>query len=289
MRLGFAGLGIMGRPMARNLLAAGADLTVWNRTPERADELVAHGARPAATIEDLFAASDAVILMLADEAAVDATLDRGTERFGALVRSTTVVHMGTVSPEYSAGLDADIRRAGGRYVEAPVSGSRVPAENGDLVAMLAGDSAAVEDVRPHLAPMCRDTVVCGPVPNALLLKLAVNIVLITTVTGLAESVAFAARNGLVLEQLRAVLDAGPMASNISRGKLPKLLDRDFDAQAACADVLKNNRLIVEAARRSGAATPLLDQCHALFAETLGLGLGAADMAAVVAAIEARSV
>ena len=196
--------------------------------------------------------------------------------------------MGTTSPAYSRGLEADIRSAGGRYVEAPVSGSRKPAEAGQLVAMLAGEADAVVDIRPVLAPMCRETMVCGLVPNALLMKLSVNLFLISLVTGLAEAVHFAENNGLDLKQLLAVLDAGPMASDVSRVKAPKLVGRDFAVQAAISNVLENNRLIAEVAREIGIASPLLDVCHALYTETLALGLGEADMVAVLKAIEARS-
>jgi 3-hydroxyisobutyrate dehydrogenase len=196
--------------------------------------------------------------------------------------------MGTTSPAYSRGLEADIRSAGGHYVEAPVSGSRKPAEAGQLVAMLAGAADTVETVRPMLAPMCRETMVCGPVPSALLMKLSINLFLIALVTGLAEAVHFAQRNALDLSQFLAVLNAGPMASDVSRVKAPKLIERDFSVQAAISNVLENNRLIAEAARESGIASPLLDVCHALYGEALGLGLGEADMAAVLEAIEARS-
>jgi 3-hydroxyisobutyrate dehydrogenase len=95
-------------------------------------------------------------------------------------------------------LEADIRAVGGHYVEAPVSGSRKPAEAGQLVAMLAGDADAIADARPLLTPMCRETMICGPVPNALLMKLSVNLFLISLVTGLAEAVHFADRHGLNL-------------------------------------------------------------------------------------------
>jgi 3-hydroxyisobutyrate dehydrogenase len=198
------------------------------------------------------------------------------------------VHMGTTSPAYSRALEADVRAAGGSYVEAPVSGSRVPAENGRLVAMLAGEERAVETVRPLLAPLCQETFVCGPVPDALLMKLSVNLFLITLVTGLTEAFHFAERQGLDRRLLLDVLDAGPMASPVSRMKAPKLLAGDFDVQAAALDVLKNNRLIAEAARASGTASPLLDVCHALFEETVSLGHGGEDMVAVLRAIEART-
>jgi 3-hydroxyisobutyrate dehydrogenase len=196
--------------------------------------------------------------------------------------------MGTTSPDYSEGLAEFVIAAGGSYVEAPVSGSRKPAENAELVAMLAGDPDAIERVRPVLAPMCRETFVCGPVPRALSMKLAVNVFLITTVTGLAESFHFADRHGLDPELLRSILDAGQMASSISRVKTAKLAARDFEIQAGIADVLKNNQLVLDAARSAGVAAPLIEVCHDLFAETVGLGRGTEDMAAVITAIEART-
>ena len=286
--VGFIGLGAMGEAMALNLVKAGTPLVVWNRTPAKTATLVAAGAQPALDAAEVFARARTVILMLVDGAAIDAVLDRGGPTFASRVHERTIVHMGTTSPAYSRGLQADIRSAGGRYVEAPVSGSCKPAEAGQLVAMLAGDADAVEALRPLLAPMCRETMVCGPVPNALLMKLSVNLFLIALVTGLAEAVHFAQRNGLDLSQFLAVLNAGPMASDVSRVKAPKLIDRDFAVQAAISNVLENNRLIAEAARENGIASPLLDVCHALYGEALGLGLGEADMVAVLRAIEARS-
>ncbi len=285
---GFIGLGIMGRPMALNLLRAGVPLLVWNRTMPKARVLEAAGAEVAPHAASVFARSDVVILMLADGDSVDAVLARGTPEFAGRVADRTVVHMGTTSPAYSAGLEADIRAVGGRYVEAPVSGSRVPAEAGELVAMVAGDFDAVETVRPLLEPMCRDINVCGAVPSALLTKLATGLFLITLVTGLAESFQFARKHGLDLDQFTKILGAGQMASPIMRVKAPKLAHEDFTAQAAIADVLKNARLVATEAAAAGLASPLIEICQALYEETFRLGLGDADMAAVVKALEART-
>jgi len=272
----------MGEAMALNLARAGTPLVVWNRTAGRCAPLAAAGATVAGTPAEVVAAADVTMLMLADAPAIDAVLD------GVSVVDKIIVHMGTTSPAYSALLEGRIVAGGGRYVEAPVSGSRKPAEAGELVAMLAGDPGAVGVVRPLLRPMCRESVVCGPVPHALTMKLAVNLFLITMVTGLAEAVHFAAGHGLDLEQVVSVLDAGPMASAVSRVKGRKLVDRDFSVQASITNVLDNNRLVAEAARRPGLASPLLDAAHALYAETLALGHGSRDMAAVVHAIEART-
>lgn len=286
--IGFIGLGTMGEPMALNLMTAGAPLVVWNRTATKADILAAAGADVARDVSELFALSSTVIVMLVDGDAMDQVLDRGGDAFDARVGGHTLVNMGTTSPVYSRQLEADIHAAGGRYVEAPVSGSRGPAESGQLVAMIAGESDAVAEVESLLIPLCREAMKCGPVPNALLMKLAVNLFLISLVTGLAEAVHFAESNRLDLNQFLAVLDAGPMTSDVSRVKVSKLVRRDFAVQAAISNVLENSRLVTEAARDAAIASPLLDVCHALYGETFALGLGGADMVAVLRAIEARS-
>ncbi|MFF3350432.1 NAD(P)-dependent oxidoreductase [Streptomyces sp. NPDC002779] len=286
--IGFIGLGVMGQPMALRLARSGTPLVVWNRTRARSEPLREAGAVVVEGPAEVFARTDVVLLMLADDLALDSVLGRGTPHFAERVAGHVVVHMGTTSPAYSRDLESDVRSAGGRYVEAPVSGSRVPAERGQLVGMLAGAEDAVTVVRPLLAPVCRTTFVCGPAPNALLMKLAVNLFLITQVTGLTEAFHFAERQGLDRQLFLDVLDAGPMASAVSRMNASKLLDRDFAVQAAAHDVLKNNRLIAEAARGTGLASPLLDVCHALFEETVASGYGGEDMAAVLRALEART-
>jgi 3-hydroxyisobutyrate dehydrogenase len=289
MSIGFLGLGVMGGPMALNLAKAGTPLVVWNRSADKCDPLRAAGAKVATSPAEVFDEARVVLLMLAGGDAIDSALGRGPAGFDVDVAGRTIVHMGTTPPGFSRRLEADVRAAGGRYVEAPVSGSRTPAEAGELVAMLAGESAAVRDVRPVLGPMCRETIVCGPVPNGLLMKYSVNLFLVTMVTGLAEAAHFADRHGLDMQQFMGVLDAGPMASSVSRVKVRKLVDRDFRVQAAIADVLENNcDPIADAARQAGIASPLLDVCRALFGEAHSLGLGATDMVTVIRAIEQRT-
>ncbi|KWI46540.1 2-hydroxy-3-oxopropionate reductase [Burkholderia pseudomultivorans] len=286
--VGFIGLGVMGTPMALNLARAGTPLVVWSRSNRNDDALRDAGARVADGPDDVFAACRTVILMLANDAATDAVLGRGTADFGRRVAGHTIVNMGTHPPEYSRTLADEVAAASGRYVEAPVSGSRKPAEAGQLVVMLAGAPDDVDAVRSLVQPLCRDSFVCGDVPAALTMKLAVNLFLITMVTGLTEATHFAQRHGIDLARFADVLNAGPMASDVSRVKLGKLVESDFSVQAAITDVLKNARLVAEAARSIGIASPLLDICHALYGETERAGHGSDDMVAVIRAIEQRT-
>jgi 3-hydroxyisobutyrate dehydrogenase len=161
-RIGFLGLGVMGQPMALRLAGAGADLVVWNRTAARCRLLTDAGAQVVGSAAEVLASAGTVVVMLSDERAVDEVLGRGNPSFATLVRDRVLVVMGTHAPSFSRSLEVDVLAAGGAYVEAPVSGSRQPAESGDLVAMLAGaDDAVLDRTRTVIAPMVRHAVVCG--------------------------------------------------------------------------------------------------------------------------------
>lgn len=281
MQVGFLGIGTMGLPMARRLLGAGVPLRIWNRTRARAELLIADGATVVETVDDLFAGSDVVLVSLLDRHAVDAALGRGTPAFAARVAKATLVMLGTTSAEYSRELADEVRAHGGRHVEAPVSGSRVPAERGELIGMLAGPDEDVRRVEPLLAPLCREIVHCGAVPNALRLKLAVNHYLIATVAALAEATRVAEALDIDLALFRRVLDAGPMASAVSRAKLEKLVQREFSPQAAIGDVAQIAALVAEQARTASVPAPLIAECECLFAAACERGLSALDMAAVL--------
>lgn len=287
-RIGLVGLGRMGEPMALNLLRGGMSLHVWNRSPQALERVAAAGGVAAADARTVLRANAITLLMLANDRAIDLVLERGTGAFAANVSGRLIVHMGTTAPEYSEALEADIKAAGGLYVEAPVSGSRKPAEEGTLVAMLAGETAAVAQVRPLLAPICATSFTCGAVPGALRMKLSVNLYLIVMVAGLVEATHFAARNHVDLDLFRAVLDAGPMASAVSRMKLAKLVAGDFAAQASIDDVLMNSRLVDEAARAAGAAAPLIAESRQLLEQAEALGLGGLDMVGTLRALEAKA-
>ena len=278
----------MGEPMALNLVQAGMPLVVWNRTAGKTKALASAGATIAVSAREVFERAQTVILMLLNSQAMDIVLERGTPVFAELVKDRVVIHMGTTSPGYSRELAADVEAAGGRYVEAPVSGSRKPAENGQLVAMLAGKADAIEMVRPLLAPMCREAVAYGPVPNALSMKLAANLFQIAMVTGLCEAVNYAGRQGLDIGQFLSLLGASPLSSDLLRMKAAKLVARDFAVQASIANVLESHRLITDVAQEADIALPLLDTCYALYVETAELGFGEADFTAVLRAIEERS-
>ncbi len=283
--IGFIGLGTMGEPMALNLQRAGFPLVVWNRTPGKGEALVEAGARLAPESAEVFARCPIVLAMLVDGEALDQVLGRATLAFAERVKDHLIVSLATHSAAYSKGLEAAIRAAGGRYAEAPVSGSRKPAEAGQLVAMMAGDTGDLERLRPVLAAMCRQAVPCGAVPGGTLMKTSTALFNIAMITALSEAMNFAARQGLDLDRFNEVLLGSPMASDVARVKAPKIARRDFAAQASVRNVLEVNRLLVEAAQTTGIPTPLADACRRIHERALAMGLGDEDMIAVLKAYE----
>jgi 3-hydroxyisobutyrate dehydrogenase len=287
MDVGFIGLGTMGGPMASNLLRAGIPLAIWNRTAGKCRPLEALGARVATSVAELFAGASHILVMLANEHAIDDVLQRGTESFQAMVAGKTLVNLGTTSAAYSSALELDLVRAGGHYVEAPVSGSRVPAERGALVGMLAGDGDAMAAVRPLLEPICARVFDCGKVPNAIRTKLAVNHFLIAMVASLGETFHAARAAGVDVAILQEVLDAGPMASEVSRIKLDKLIRGDFSPQASIQDAGAIARLSFAQAVAAGARAPLMDRCIDLYQAADHAGWQALDMIAATRTLERR--
>lgn len=282
--IGFLGLGTMGEVMALRLLRAGHALHVWNRTAAKAAPLIAAGARGATDPCEVLATCPVVFLMLADGAATDAVLSRGTPAFAA-VRGRLFVNCATVSPDYSRGLEQDLRAAGARFVEAPVSGSRKPAEAGTLIAMLAGEAGAVAEVAPLFAPLARQAVDCGPVPNGTLTKLATNILLVNSVAALAEMMHFADAHGLDRAKVAEVVSNGQLGSDNVRIRSAKLAQRDFTAHSAIRNVLDSLGRTGEAAAAARCVLPLTARTLQLLRETVQLGHADADMIALFHAIE----
>lgn len=285
MSVGFIGLGKMGAPMAANLLRAGFPLIVWNRSVENSKALKAGGARVAASVAELFANASIILMMLIDEQAIDTVLKRGTAEFDALVSGKTLVNLGTTSAEYSSRLELDLLRVGGHYVEAPVSGSRMPAERGALVGMVAGDSVSLAAVMPLLDPLCAKVFNCGLVPSAVRTKLAVNHFLISMVAALGETVVSARAADVDLSVLQEVLDAGPMASDVSRLKLDKLIRGDFSPQASVQDAGKIARLVFAQSTAAGARAPLMECCVELYRSAEEIGWQDLDMIAATRTLE----
>ncbi|KAK4466868.1 hypothetical protein QBC42DRAFT_319027 [Cladorrhinum samala] len=276
-RIGFIGLGVMGKPMALNL-ARHFPITVWNRSSSKYAELEEAGAGVGTSPSHVARESDVIFTMLFDAPAIEAILD---DDFSNALRSKILVNTSSVPVEFSQQLAGYVSNAGGHFIEMPVSGSKVPAERGELVGMMAGDRDVAERIRPIVEPLTAAAVYCGPVGSGLKTKYAINLYLVAITAGLSESMNLARAQGLDLEAFSQVLSAGPMASPYSNIKLPKMLKQDWSAQAAVKDCYNSTLLIQSAARSVGAWTPITDLCGSLYRQAHESGLGEEDMTAIL--------
>ncbi|KAL7953414.1 hypothetical protein V8C34DRAFT_297041 [Trichoderma compactum] len=276
MSVGFLGLGVMGTPMALNLCRR-FPTTVWNRTASKCAALVQAGAGLGQTPAKVVEQSDIIFTMMFDGPAIRSVID---DDFRKALRGKTLVNTSSVPVEFSQSLAQEVQEAGGKFIEMPVSGSKVPAETGNLVGMMAGDQAECERIRPFVEPITSAAVYCGPIGAGLKTKYAVNIFLITVTAGLAESMNLARAQGLNLEAFSSVLDAGPLASAYSKIKLAKMAKQDWSAQAAVKDCYNSTELIRTAAKAARAKTPLIQVCNSLYKQAMDSRLEDEDMISV---------
>ncbi|KAE8377946.1 hypothetical protein BDV26DRAFT_281440 [Aspergillus bertholletiae] len=277
MRLGFLGLGVMGVSMARNL-ARHFPLTVWNRSANKYPLVVKDtnamvGETPTKVVQE----SDIVFIMLFNAPAIESIL---TKDFKRAIRGKTLINTSSVPVEFSQSLATEIEKAGGRFVEMPVSGSKVPAEQGQLVGLLAGNRGVVEQIRPYVEPLTCSAVYCGPIGSGLKAKYAVNTLLVTLTVGLSESMNLARAQGLDLAAFSQVLAACPMASAYSKIKVQKILNEDWAPQASLQDCYNSTQLIGKAAEQANTRSPMMQLCAKLYEEALEAELGEEDMIAV---------
>jgi 3-hydroxyisobutyrate dehydrogenase-like beta-hydroxyacid dehydrogenase len=284
MRLGFLGLGVMGTPMARNL-AKKYPVMAWNRSPAKyasfkQTDAVSFAETPVKVVQS----SDIIFVMLFNAPAIQSIL---TTDFKRALSDKVLVNTSSVSVEFSEFLDQEIRKAGGQFVEMPVSGSKVPAEEGHLVGMMAGDPDLAKTIKPYVEPITRSAVYCGPIGSGLKTKYAINSLLIALTVGLAESMNLAKAQGLDLEAFGKVVAASPMASAYSHIKVSKMLSQDWSPQASLKDCYNSTQLIRSAAISANVKSPLMDVCGNLYAQAMESALGEEDMIAIAKKIGDR--
>lgn len=283
-RIGLIGLGVMGVPMAKNIAGAGLALTVFNRSREPLSQFEGSGARIASSVQDVFDSADQIVLMLNTEAAFDQVLERGDGAFGVSFSGKAIINTATLTPKYSEALGRDIAKAGGVYVEAPVSGSRAPAEAGDLLVMTAGAPEAVKAAAPIFSAVGKSAIYCGAVPNAMAMKSASNVLLAGVMGGLAEAVNFARGMELDLEIFSNVILGGPMANDFLKMKLPRAMAEDYAPQAAVRNVADALDVMIETARDSNIAVPQAVAMRRTCETALEMGLGEEDVLALIKAL-----
>jgi len=283
-RYGFLGLGIMGKAMAVNLVQAGHSVTVWNRNREKCALLLELGAEAAATPADVATRSDITFAMVSDPAASEALCFASDGVLEGLAPGRGYVDMSTIDEDTSRNIATAVTDMGARYLEAPVSGTKKPAEDGTLIFLTAGDRTLYDDAAPALDIMGKKRLFLGEVGAGARIKLTVNMIMGGMMAVFAEGLGLARNARLDPTELLDVLAAGAVANPMFAGKGPLMLEGRFDPAFPLKHLQKDLRLAKDLAGdyeqsfNSGQAA--LD----LYSEALEKGLGDLDMCALFKAL-----
>ncbi|MGQ9921047.1 MAG: NAD(P)-dependent oxidoreductase [Desulfobacca sp.] len=284
-KIGFLGLGIMGTAMAGNLVKAGLPVTVYNRTAAKAAGLVAAGAGLAATPLSLAAETDILIAMVTGPEALDALLWGEQGAAAAFSSAKTFINMSSVPPRYTLALAEELAPLGVTFIDAPVSGTKKPAEEGKLVILAGGDQDKIAALEPIFQVLGQKVVYCGPVGQGSMMKMAINLLLGAMMTGLAESLNFAQKNGLAPEALFTVIGAGALNCGLFQMKKEMLLMGAYPPNFPLKHMTKDLKFIIDTAYDCGAPVPLAHAALQLCRAGVGFRLGEADFAAVYQVLE----
>jgi 3-hydroxyisobutyrate dehydrogenase len=268
------GTGVMGAPMARNLARAGHDVRAWNRSPEKADALRDDGVEVRDDPAAAAAGAEVVLTMLAD---ADAVLD--VARQAQLAEGQIWWQASTVGLDGTEQCAALAQEAGATLVDAPVLGTKLPAEEGKLLILASGPDAALDACAPLFDAVGARTMRVGEAGSATRLKLAVNSWVLAVTQGTAETIALAQALGLDPSLVFEALDGGALDLPYFRMKAKMMLDEEFPTSFALALAAKDARLVAEAAGRHGADLPVAGAIAERFAQAQQAGHGEEDMAA----------
>ena len=249
----------MGRPMAQNLLKAGHHLTVWNRTPARAQELVTAGAVLAKSPREAAAAGDILITIVSDPPALESVLwGHEGQNDGALdgLKSGSIyIDSSTVSPSLAKRISVACKERGVRFLDAPVTGGDWGAREGNLVFMIGGDAEALKEAEPVLGVMGKKWFHLGPNGAGQTIKLAMNAILALQVGAMAEALALVTKAGLSGEQLVEVMQASMARSGVLDVKSPLMLKGDYKPSFPLRLMHKDLGLALDLANQLGVALP----------------------------------
>jgi 3-hydroxyisobutyrate dehydrogenase-like beta-hydroxyacid dehydrogenase len=280
LRIGFLGLGTMGEPIANNLRKTGHDVTVWNRTPSRADHIVSKGGKLARTPRECASGKDLVFTCLADEKALDAVLDGPDGALAGLAKDDVLVDMSTAGVRVARSLVERIGAVGAAFVACPILGSKAAAEKAQLVLLPGGPAEARERLRPALHAVSVRIVELEAAADAALMKLCVNAVGGAMIAGFGEALALGVSGGLAAPKIVEVVQASPFHSPLFLVKGELVEKQDYAPRFAIALAEKDQRLAQEAAAEQGAKLPINEAVRRLFAEAVETGRGDKDVAAV---------
>jgi 3-hydroxyisobutyrate dehydrogenase len=282
------GTGRMGAPIARNLLAAGFEVSVWNRTAERAAPLGADGARLSSSPAGAAEGADLVLTMLADGDAVNEAMTGPEGALASMRPGAAWIQMATIGDEWTERLATIATERNVEFVDAPVSGSDVPAQEGQLMVLASGPEGIRARLQPIFDAIGRKTLWLGPAGNGTRLKLVLNDWLASLTEGVAETIALTEALGLDPQLFIAAIDGGPLGSPYAVAKARAALAGEFDPGFALRLAFKDVGLALDAARTRQLELPITEAISRRWQQAIADGHGDEDVSAVIAVAGSRA-
>ena len=281
MRVAFLGLGIMGRPMAANLVKAGHEVTTWNRTSGKDVE----GARSAASPGEAARAAEVVWMCVSDTSAVEGLLfgPQGVEE--SIAQGMIVVDSSTISPSATRRFADRLKTRGADYVDAPITGSKIAAEGGSLIFMAGGEDAVLARLQPLFQAMGKQVFHMGETSKGQATKLAMNLQIALIYEGFAEALTLAAKLGVDISKLLPLVQASMVRSGVVDYKAPFLLKRDFSPNFPLRLMLKDIHLALDAAKESRVRLAGLEAVEEVYHLAAEEGQNDLDYAATLTLLE----
>ncbi len=284
-RIGWVGTGNMGSPMSRCLIGEGAGVAVFDLVADNMSASVAAGARAGSSNHDVAADAEFVFSMISDDDVLRAVALGDGGVLSAMQAGTVYVDMSTVSPEVSGEIAVAANTAGIAFVRAPVSGSTILAEAGNLTIMASGPGSAYERCKPLFGAMAAIQFYVGEGEQSRYMKLVLNLLAASTIAALAEALTFGRKGGLDWHVMLNVIGDSVVASPLIKYSLPPLKARDFSPAFSTDLMTKDMGLICEAAAGVGVPTEIADAVRQLYLATVAGGQGADNLTAAIRQIE----
>ena len=287
-RIGFIGLGIMGNPMSKNLVKAGHEVTVWNRTASRMDDAVASGAKPADSAKKAALGKEIIITIVTDSAAVEEVILGTSGVIEGASPGSVVVDMSTIAPSVTRRIAAELKSKAVQMMDAPISGGDTGARSGTLSIMVGGEKAVFDRCLPVFQAMGKRITYCGESGMGQVTKLVNQIVGLGTLAAMCEGLLFAARAGGDPDAVLSALSGGAANSWMIENQGPRIFKGDFEPGFMIDLAQKDLGLILDAAAEMDLplfTTPLISQ---IFRSAKRAGFGREGIQAYVKALEALS-
>jgi 3-hydroxyisobutyrate dehydrogenase-like beta-hydroxyacid dehydrogenase len=284
-KVGFMGLGIMGLPMAANILRAGYPLMVYNRTPDKAGPLTTQGAALASSPRALAQAAEVIVAMVTGPEALHHLLWGPEGAGGAMNHGKVFINMSSVAPAYTRELARELAPTGAAFLDAPVSGTKKPAEDGTLVILTGGEEAKVRELEPLLLTMGKKVIYCGAAGQGSMMKMFINLLLGVMMAGFAEALNFGRLGGLDFEAMLETVASGAMNSPMFQVKAPLLREKNYPVAFPLKHLAKDCKFVVDTAYELGAPVPVGQMLLHLYRLGWAQGWGDEDISAIARVLE----